>query len=145
MNKIKTEFGELEIKKEDIIHFKEGIYSFETTHEYVLINHDDQGIIMTMQTISGQIPQFIVLDPFAIVNNYNPKVLKDDLDKLGVKSFNELKFLVIAVVKEDFHDTIVNLKSPIAINPKNNEASQVILENDDYSMRHPIFNQNGGK
>lgn len=145
MKKIKTEFGELEIKQEDIIHFEEGLYGFETTHDYVLINHDEQGIIMTMQTINGEIPQFIVLDPFAVINNYNPKVLKDDLHNLGVKSSEDLKFLVIAVVKEDFRDTVVNLKSPITINPKNNKASQVILENDDYSMRYPIFNQDGGK
>lgn len=33
----------------------------------------------------------------------------------------------------------VNLKAPIIINSNNKEGAQVIVENEDYSVRYPIY------
>ncbi len=145
MKKLQTEFGELEISEDAVLHFPNGIYGFEDTHDYVIINHDEQGIIMTLQTTEGQMPQFVVIDPYAVLADYQPKLSTSDKSKLGIQTEKELKFLVIAVVKENYLETVVNLKSPLAINPATNTAYQVFLENNDYSMRYPIFQQNGGK
>ena len=41
--------------------------------------------------------------------------------------------------KRQIKDSVVNMKSPIVINPENNLAKQVILENTDYPIRHNLF------
>jgi flagellar assembly factor FliW len=38
-------------------------------------------------------------------------------------------------------NTVINLKSPIAIHPENNSAKQVILENNDYPIRYHLFGE----
>lgn len=144
MKKINTEFGELEFQDDAIIHFDDGIYGFEDAKDYVLINHDDNGTIMTLQYTESSVPQFVVLDPFAIVENYAPLVSAADKHRMEVEKPDELKFLLIAIVKDNYLDTIVNLKSPIVINPVTHKASQIFVENANYSMKHKVFNENGG-
>lgn len=141
---IVTEFGEFNINENDIIHFENGLYGFEDVHEYVLINHDDHGAIMTLQPVQGSVPQFVLLDPFTVVHSYAPRLSKADLKLCGGLEGEELKYLVIAVVKENYLETVVNLKSPIVLNPITHNARQVIVENEDYSMQHPVFDKKGG-
>lgn len=144
MKKINTEFGEMEISPDDVIHFEQGLPGFDDVKDYVLINHDEQGMIMTMQTVDGEVPQFVVLDPYAIVEKYEPKLPAYADDLFGGKNINELHFLVIAVVKENYLDTVVNLKSPIVIDPSTRNAAQIILENTDYSLQHKVFSPKEG-
>ncbi|MEG2429789.1 MAG: flagellar assembly protein FliW [Oscillospiraceae bacterium] len=143
MRKIKTEFGEMEIAPDDIIHFEKGLYGFEQVKEYVLINHDENGLIMTMQSAESQMPQFVVLDPYAVIADYSPKLSKADLTFFQNKKVSELKFLVIAVVCENYLETVVNLKSPIVIDPISKKALQVFLENTNYSIKYKVFDDKG--
>jgi flagellar assembly factor FliW len=141
---IQTEFGKVEVSEEAFIHFEEGLYGFESVKDYVLIAHDEQNIIMSLQPVKERVPQFLVLDPYALVRGFNPELSAADLEWFGVTSCEELKFLVIAVVKENYVDTVVNLKSPIVIDPKTNRAKQVFLENKDYSMKYRVFDDKEG-
>ncbi len=63
---------------------------------------------------------------------------EEDLEELGVGDETELKFLTIAIIKKDIRDSVVNLKSPIAINPATKTAKQVILQNT-YPLRYKIM------
>ncbi|WMJ24260.1 flagellar assembly protein FliW [Paludicola sp. MB14-C6] len=140
---IQTEFGETQVSNEALIHFPDGLYGFEDIKDYVLLTHDDQNIIMTLQPVTERVPQFLVLDPFAVICNYQPKLSSADQKWFGVTNCGELKYLVIAIVKENYIDTVVNLKSPIVINPKTNQAKQVFLENKNYSMKYRVFDDKG--
>ncbi len=130
-NSIKTET--INITKNDIIQFPDGIPGFENVKEYVLICHDDANTVFTLQNANGRVPQFVVIDPFTFLNDYQTELPSE------FKSIENLKYLVIAVVKENYKETTVNLKGPIVINPENKVAYQVILDSDDYSMKHPLF------
>lgn len=141
---IQTEFGETQVSDEALIHFEEGLYGFEEVKDYVLIAHDEQGTIMTMQPTKERVPQFLVLDPYAVIRDYRPELSFADKKWFGVASSDELKYLVIAVVKDNYIDTVVNLKSPIVINPKTNLAKQVFLENSNYSMKYRVFDDKEG-
>lgn len=143
MRKINTEFGEMEISDKDIIHFEQGLLGFDEVTQYFLINHDEQGMIMTMQNADGEVPQFVVLDPYAVIADYNPILPYSAVNYFGKSNVDNLKYLVIAVVKEDFNETVVNLKSPIVIDPKTQKAAQVILENSDYVMQYNVFSDKG--
>jgi len=47
--------------------------------------------------------------------------------------------MLIAVISENIENSVVNLKSPIVINPSNKNAIQAILQNQDYLLRYPLF------
>jgi len=138
---IKTrDFGNISAKESDVIKFADGIYGFEQYREYVILNDNPEDDIMYLQSVEKEDLSFVIIDPYSIIPMFEPNVNKEDLKELNAKSENELKFLVIAIIKEKIQDSVVNLKSPIAINPELKTAKQVILENTEYSLRYPVFN-----
>lgn len=146
MNKIniKTrDFGELTVNEEDTINFTCGMYGFDEYTKYVILKDGPDDDIMYLQSIENTDLSFVLIDPYLIFNSYEPNLNEEDLNELNVKTEAELKFIVIAIIKEEIKDSVVNLKSPIAINPNTKAAKQVILQNS-YPLRHNIFESEEG-
>lgn len=129
--------------KQNPIKFIEGIYGFEGIKEYFLEPVGDDLSVLILQSASTRVPSFVVINPFLIADNYCPVLSDEEVKTLGAKLQQELAFYVIAVVKEDYKNTVVNLKSPIVINPKLRLAKQIILDNCDYPIRFAIFGNEG--
>lgn len=135
------DFGAIEIEPEHIIHFSQGIVAFEDVQDYVLLNYDfaeDNSPIKCLQSVDGKV-SFTVVDPFCFLADYQPVLTDADKKSLAVTDQAQLRFLVMAVVGKDFHDTVVNLRSPIAINPANRQALQLILDDTHYPLRYQLF------
>lgn len=135
------DFGVIEIEPEHIIHFPQGIVAFEDVKDYVLLNYDfaeDNSPIKCLQSVNGQV-SFTVIDPFCFFADYSPVLADADKKTLSVDDEGQLRFLVMAVVGKDFRDTVVNLRSPIAINPANRQALQLILDDGHYPIRYHLF------
>ncbi len=129
------------VKDEDIIDFPEGVYAFEGSRKFVVLDTHSNAGIMQLQCAQAQTPRFIILDPFLFLEDYAPKVPEEALKKLKADSLSELNFFVIAVIPENIGLATVNLKSPVVINFKERLGMQVMLENADYSVRFRLFDQ----
>ncbi|HHW46765.1 MAG TPA: flagellar assembly protein FliW [Clostridiales bacterium] len=129
--------------RENAIKFVEGIYGFESINEYYLEPVGDDLSVLILQSANTRVPSFVVINPFLITDDYCPVLSDEEIKALGAESQQELAFYVIAVVKEDYKKTVVNLKSPIVINPKSRLAKQIILDNCDYPIRFAIFGNEG--
>ncbi len=144
-NKIKTrDFGEITVKKEDIINFADGMYGFEDYKRYIILKDAPEDDVLFLQSLDNMELSFVLIDPYAIFNDYNPVLTEEDLRELNTTDEDELKYLVIAIIKEDVRQSVVNLKSPVAINPKLKTAKQVILQNS-YPLRYSIISTLGGQ
>ena len=77
-----------------------------------------------------------VIDPLAVVSDYNPTV-EDDLLKVIGDSTDPL-VLVTITVPSDLTKMSVNLKAPIVINVESRKAVQVILD-EDYPVKFYIY------
>jgi flagellar assembly factor FliW len=142
--KIKTrDFGEILVGEEDIIDFTTGIYGFDDYKKYIILKDSPEDDIMFLQSLDNMDLSFVLIDPYAIFIDYNPILNEDDLYELKSTGTAELKYLVIAIIKEDIKESVVNLKSPIAINPDNRTAKQVILQNE-YPLRYNIVSTEEG-
>ena len=137
--------GQVDVDEQNIYKMPEGLYGFEEEHKWALITQQDEGLtLMWLQAVGDDTPCFVVFDPFEIVQDYSPKLEEADLKQLGVKSEDQLSFLVIAVVPEDFSQISVNLKSPIALNPQTNDARQVILGGEQvWPIKYYLMGQDG--
>lgn len=129
--------------KANTIEFIEGIYGFENINQYYLEPVGDDLSVLILQSANSKVPSFVVINPFLISDNYHPKLTKQDIESLGAQSQQELAFYVIAAVKDDYKKTVVNLKSPIVINPKLKTAKQIILDDCDYPIRYSLFGTEG--
>lgn len=142
--KIKTrDFGEILVGEEDIINFTTGIYGFDDYKKYIILKDSPEDDIMFLQSLDNMELSFVLIDPYAIFIDYNPILNEDDLYELKSTGTAELKYLVIAIIKDDIKESVVNLKSPIAINPNNRTAKQVILQNE-YPLRYNIVSTEEG-
>lgn len=135
-------FGSIEVDDENIYSMPDGLFGFGSVGDFALISKDDEDVtLMWFQSVEHQVPCFVVFNPFEIIDGYDPAVEPSDLRALGCKSEDELEFVVIAVVPEDITKITVNLKSPIALNHKNNVARQVILSNKDYPIKFSLVEE----
>jgi len=135
---IKTrDFGEIEVDKKDTIYFSTGMYGFEDYNNYVILKENPDDDIRFLQSLENTDLSFVLVDPYSISVAYEPCLLEEDLKDLEVNGELELKFLAIAIIKENIKDSVVNLKSPIAVNPKTRFAKQVILQNS-YPLRYRL-------
>lgn len=132
-------FGEIEYEAGDVITFPVGPFSFEDEHEFLLLPFDGgAGSLLCFQSIKTPALAFVAMDPFALMPGYSPVLQPSELKELGVSDSQELGFYVLCVVKNPVSNSTVNLKCPVAIHPETRVARQVILETDDYEMRHPL-------
>lgn len=141
MNIIKNELGEIEIDNNNVIKFVRSIFGFENYEKFIVLSDNPTDDIMYLQSIEDEKLHFVIVEPSAVLPNFAPELSEDDLNELQInrKDINELKYMLVAVVPQDVEKSVVNLKSPIVINPRNNLALQAILLNSDYPVRYPLF------
>ncbi|HHX73262.1 MAG TPA: flagellar assembly protein FliW [Clostridiales bacterium] len=137
------DFGTITIRPDDIILFPEGVYAFEDCRRFVVLDTKSKAGLMQLQSAEGKDPRFILLDPFAFVEDYNPILPQGALERLRASAIDELSFFVIAVIPQNVHTSTVNLKSPVVINFAEKLGAQVILENREYPVRFPLFSEEG--
>jgi flagellar assembly factor FliW len=137
---IKTkDYGDLEIKEDDVITFPEGVYAFRDSKKFVVLNTGSEAGLMQLQSAESEDPRFIILDPYMFIEDYSPVLPEEALKTLKAGSPEDLSCFVIAVIPRDVKNSTVNLKSPVVINFKERLGMQVILENSEYPIRFRLF------
>ncbi len=145
MRKIATRyFGEIEIEEEKIIHFEEGIPGFDEYKDYTIIydvEGEEKPLFSWLQCVTEQALAFPIVNPFRVMENFDPIVEDELLKQLGDFEVEDLAVFLLATVPADVAKTTVNLKAPIIINTKTQKAAQIIVENEDYEIRHPLMKE----
>lgn len=141
--KIRTKnFGEVEIEKDKIIYFQEGIPAFEEEKEFVLIlNEDKESPFHSLQSVNKKELSFIVVNPFEIFDDYDILLPDIAINKLKIEKEEDLNIYTIVVIPEDIKKMTTNLAGPIVINRNKMLGKQVILDDERYTTKHFIFNQ----
>ncbi|MHC1724149.1 MAG: flagellar assembly protein FliW [Aminipila sp.] len=138
-------FGDITINENDIITFTTGIFGFEDKTKYILLSFvDDSGessedLLMCLQSIEEPNLAFIVMNPYYICAEYDPyQIQAEFLSEIKLGQETKHTVYCVAVVRDNFDESTINLKCPIIINLENKLARQFILEESAYSMRHPV-------
>ncbi len=141
-------FGEIEIEDEKIIMFDNGIVGFPEMQRFAIVHDEEKGVnagIRYLQSLDETEFAMPVMDPLAVMPDYNPEV-EDELLKL-IGDFNEENLLVLVTVSvpREIKKISVNLQAPIIINAEEKKGVQVILESGDYKVKYPIYDILQGK
>ena len=134
-------FGEIEINEEKVLNFSEGIIGFPELNRFMLI-HDvesEKKTISWLQSLDEPAFAMPVVDPLAVDSEYNPIVEDELLKPLGEVTEEDIIVLVTMTVPADVKKATVNLKAPIVVNSKNLKACQIILDDDRYLVKHPVY------
>lgn len=135
-------FGAINIEEDKIIHFTGGIVGFPELTEFALIHDEEKEAKNSIQWLqSMQEPAFAmpVVDPLAILPDYNPQIEDELLKPLGELGADNMLVLITITIPSDLTKMSVNLKGPIIINADNKKACQVIAEGENYSVKYPVY------
>lgn len=133
-------FGEIEVDEEKLISFPQGIIGFPEIKDFLLI-HDSEtkGNIRWMQSIQEPAFAMPVIDPLTIKSDYNPCIEDELLKPLGDVKEEDLLVLVTITVPHEVEKMTVNLRAPIIINGENRRATQLIIDDEQYAVKYPIY------
>lgn len=131
-----SRFGALEIPKSHVITFISPILGFDHLTEYVLLDHADNSPFKWLQSTQDPELAFVVTNPklFAIAYEF---VLPDDaVEKLGVKTAEDvLVFTIVNVPTDNPARMTANLLAPVVVNQNALTAMQVVLQDPKLSTR----------
>jgi flagellar assembly factor FliW len=139
--KIKTKpYGEIEVSEKQKIHFPDGLFGFEETRDFYLLD-SKEGPFYWLQAADHPELAFILIDPRIFKGDYQLSVRQEDYSCIGARDEKEVIDFAIVTVPEDVQKISANLMGPIIINRKSRKARQAISENDDYSVKHYIMDE----
>lgn len=130
--------GELEVDPSSIITFEHGIPGFEEEKQFVLLPIEENSIFQILQSVKTEALAFVITSPYAVTTNYNFDLDEATVHSLEIKDEKEVAVFAIASLKETLAQSTVNLKAPIVFNATNKKAKQVILDKENYAIRHQI-------
>ena len=146
---VKTKhFGEINVDETKVIEFEDGLPGFTHIKKYVLLANDGNegsGPVFWLQSIneSGNNEDadvaLALVNPFAFYPNYSPEIKDEYVETLGHASSNDLSVFNVVVVPEDIKNMTVNLRAPILINQHTKKGAQVVSENQEYGVRHFLY------
>ena len=130
-------FGEITFEENDILTFEEGLPGFDMERNFILLTDAPNDLFSWLQSADDGDLAFVLMDVKQLIPDYNPQIPPQALEGLQ----EPLSCYNIAVVPENINDLRVNLKAPIMISKQLRKGKQVIASNEEYGIRHYIFEE----
>lgn len=137
--------GSFEIKSNEILTFEKGIPGFLEEKKFILLPLSDDGTYSVLQSVTTSEIAFVLTSPFIFFKAYDFKLEEQVIEELRLESEKDVVVYTILTVQDPFIQTTANLQAPVIINAKNKKAKQVILHNELFNTKHPIFEKTEAK
>ncbi|MFA9558925.1 flagellar assembly protein FliW [Evansella sp. AB-rgal1] len=138
--KIETKYsGETEINPSNIIHFEQGVPSFEEEKQFVLLpfSEEPSPFYILQSTITPGLA-FMVMTPFQFFPKYEAKLADNVIEQLEIDNEEDVALFVILTLRDELVDSTANLRGPIVINSKKQKGKQIVLNESSYETKHPL-------
>ena len=140
--KVLTErFGAIEVKEEEIITMVEPILGFPYAKRYVLLDHKEGSPFKWLQSLDDGGLAFVVINPKLVKPDYVVPLEEEEAKKLQIENPEDAEVYVMVVIPEDPRKMTVNLRAPVIINRRKRLAKQVIIPDDSYPIKYPVFQE----
>lgn len=139
---VKTKrFGTIQATEEHFIFFRDGMIGMSALKKYILVESPSFPLILWLQSCEDAGIAFPVIEPYFFKKDF--KAQTTDADRVCLKQAptDRLKNFVVLTIPEKLEDMTANLKAPVVVNLTKGLASQVILQEKSYEVRHPAYAQ----
>ena len=89
--------------------------------------------LYTLRSLDAPDIRLFVIDAPVYLPDYNPEVSVAQLESIGATETSEVRVLVVTTLSDD--GPSANLMAPILMHATSGEATQVILDGDDWPLR----------
>jgi len=131
-----TRFGTMEVDPDAVITLTQPIIGFQEFRRYVMVPGPAESMVTWLQsTESGELA-FLIMDPRAVVPDYEVVLAPHDLAELAATEVSELDVYTLVVIPQDRSQVRTNLRAPILINPRQRLGKQVVLDRSAYPIQY---------
>jgi flagellar assembly factor FliW len=134
-------FGQLTVGNDERIQIPQGLLGFPEYTQFCLVDPGDDTLILWLQSIDNPSIAFPVLEPKIFRTDYAARLSAAELRELKLENVNQSAVFSIITIPEDVTQMTANLKAPIVINLKEQIARQVVLQENEYSIKHLMFKE----
>jgi flagellar assembly factor FliW len=137
---IKTgRFGQLTVGNDETILVPQGILGFPEYKKYCLVDPGDDTLILWLQSLENPEIAFPLLEPKIFKPDYAARLSAAELRELKLENVNQSAVFGILTIPNDITQMTANLKAPLVINLKEQIAKQVVLQENEYNIKHEMF------
>lgn len=134
-------FGVLEVGDGEIITLPEGIFGFPDSKRFCLVDSGDDTLILWLQSLDNPSIAFPVLEPKIFKPDYIVSLSAQELRHLNLENVNQSIVFTVLTIPKDVTQLTANLKAPLVINLSAQVGKQVVLQENEYALKYPIFKE----
>ncbi len=134
-------FGQIQISTDEIISIPSGVLGFPEDQSFCLVDAGDDTLILWLQSLTNPRLAFPVIEPRLYKNDYVVRLSAAELRELRLSSIRDASVFTILTIPSNLTEMTANLKAPIVINIKEKIAKQVVLQENDQPIKHPMFKE----
>ena len=140
---IQTKYhGIREYEERDIIEFHKGLPGFDKLKNFITFPVEDNEVFSILHSVEDESVGFVIASPFSVIDNYEFKLEDDVIEKLKITKNEDVLVVNIVTLSSKLENITMNLRAPIIINIKEKLGEQIILNNEEYLIKYPIFKEN---
>lgn len=132
-------FGQLTVGDDECIIIPQGLLGFPDFKSFCLIDPGDETLILWLQSLEHPEIAFPLLEPKIFKPDYSARLSAAELRELKLENINQSAVFSVLTIPEDISNMTANLKAPLVINLKHQIAKQVVLQENEYSIKHEMF------
>ena len=136
-----TRFGDLNVNREDIISFPEGILGFEENKRFFLVDPGDKTLILWLQSVDNGGVAFPVIEPRIFKPDYRISLLPSELNSLALSQSSDAVVYAIITIPQNVSEMSANLKAPVVINNQTKTARQIVLQDNKLSVKFEMYKE----
>ncbi|MGG4497714.1 flagellar assembly protein FliW [Brevibacillus reuszeri] len=119
--------------------FEEGIPGFSHLQFFQLVQEEESPFFLIQSTEEKDVG-FWVVNPFTFFATYEFSLTSETKEGLRIDEESPVAVFSIVTIRGNSQVT-VNLKAPIVVNLSNRMCRQIILQEEKYAVRQPLFEQ----
>lgn len=138
-----SRFGVVDVADTDIMEFSDGLLGFEHLKKFFIVDPADETLILWLQSAEAPEVAFPILEPKLFKADYKVRLSANELRTLRIDASNRKDTLVycILTIPAEVSAMSANLKAPIVINSASRQARQVVLQENEYSVKFSMYRE----
>ncbi|MCM1988112.1 flagellar assembly protein FliW [Oceanirhabdus seepicola] len=139
MELISKVHGKIEYTENEVIRFGKGLLGFEGLNNFIIKEIEGNPIFKLMHSLDNMDVAFVIISTFECEKHYEIKLNEDTLSGLQIYEPSDVVLYSIVTLHSEMKNITANLRAPLAVNIKKNLGEQIIINKEEYLVKHPIF------
>jgi flagellar assembly factor FliW len=131
----------LAVGRDTRIIFPNGLLGFPEQREFFFDDPGEGSLILWLRSTGNASICFPVLEPRVFSPQFQIKLSAVDVRELKMSSVDEGAVFCILTVPNDVAQMTANLRAPLVINVASHVGKQVVLQDNELSLKHPMYRE----